>query len=309
MRFMHGSMPARCRRGDSAAQRPGFITIAAMPAAPRVDRRHLLALLAAGLGGTAGAQAPASKRLLVGVEGTLQASGLAARLAEAIGRDTGLRLDWRAGPSDALLPQLERGELDAALTCAPGLEAELLRQNLIHDRRPIATTDLVLVGPALQRATKQRPAAGDPAGLAGGRDAAEALRRIAAVGARGQALYIACGEASGTRHVERALWQAAGLLPGGAWLRSAAAGPGAALALAREQRAYALVERGLWAAQGAGSGLAVLVEGDPRLALTYHVMRAFRAEHPAGKLLTGWLGGPNGRRVVTAFGHGYRAAG
>ncbi len=280
-----------------------------MPALPRLDRRRLLALLAAGWSAQTPAQQPASKRLLVGVEATLQATGLAARLAEAIGRDTGLAIDWRPGASGLLLTQLERGELDAALTHEPELEAALLRQNLIHDRRPVAATALVLVGPAPKRATKKQPASGDPAGVAGSGDAAEALRRIAGAGERGEALYVACGEPSGTRHVEQGLWKAAGPLPVGPWLRTAGPGPGAVLALAREQAAYALVERGLWSAQGAGSGLAVLVEGDPQLAVTYHVMRAFRAHHPAGKLLGAWLGGPNGRRVVAAFGRGYRAAG
>lgn len=279
-----------------------------MPATPHIARRRLLALAAAGWGFGAGAQQPASKRLVVGVEATLQASGLAARLAEAIGRDTGLTIDWRPGASGVLLPQLERGELDAALTHEPEVEAALLRQNLIHDRRPVAATELVLVGPAPKRATKKQPASGDPAGIAGGRDGAEALRRIVAAGERGEALYVASGEPSGTRHVEQALWKAIGPQPVGAWLRSAGSGPGAVLALAREQQAYALVERGLWAAQGAGSGLAVLVEGDARLAATYHVMRAFRVNHPAGKLLVGWLAGPNGQRVVAGYGQGYRRA-
>lgn len=272
-------------------------------------RRRLLGLLAFSTAGLAAAQEPASKRLVVGVEATLQASGLADRLATAIGRDTGLAIDWRPGPSGLLLPQLERGELDAALTHEPELEAALLRQNLIHDRRPVAVTELVLVGPAPKRATKKQPASGDPAGVTGSVDGAEALRRIATAGERGEALYIACGEPSGTRHVEQALWKAAGPLPVGAWLRTAGSGPGAVLALAREQAAYALVERGLWLAQGAGSGLAVLVDGGPQLAVNYHVMRAFRVNHPAGKLLAAWLGGPNGRRAVAGYGRGYRPAG
>lgn len=178
----------------------------------RPDRRRLLALLALGAVGSARGQ-PASKRLVVGVEATLQASGLAARLAEAIGRDTGVSIDWRPGPSGLLLPQLERGELDAALTHEPEVEAALLRQNLIHDRRAVVATDIVLVGPAPKRATRKQPASGDPAGVAGAADGAEALRRIAAAGERGEAVYVASGEPSGTRHVEQALWKAAGPLP------------------------------------------------------------------------------------------------
>lgn len=275
----------------------------------RLDRRHALSLLLVSVAGNAVAQAPASKRLTVGVEATLQASGLASRLAQAIGRDTGLVIDWHPGPSGLLMPQLERGELDAVLGHAPALETALLQHGLAHDRRPVAQAELVLVGPPPRRATKKLTASGDPAGVAGTRDAAEALRRIAAAGARGEALYIACGEPSGPQQVEQTLWQAAGSPLAGLWYRRASAGPSATLALARDQGAYALVERGLWVAEGPGSGLAVLVDGDPRLALTYHVMRAFRAQHPAGKLLTSWLAGRNGQRVVTRFGRGYSAAG
>jgi len=65
----------------------------------------------------------------------------------------------------------------------------------------------------------------------------------------------------------------------------------------------------VWQALGVvGSELAVLVEGDPRLALDYHVMRAFRAPHPAGRLMVSWLAGPTGQQVVAAFARGYRPA-
>lgn len=270
-------------------------------------RRRLLALLAASAAGPTRSQQPVSRRPTVGVEATLQTSGLAARLAEALRRDTGLSIDWRPGPSGLLLPQLERGELDAALAHEPGLEAALVQQNLVHDRRPVAATDLVLVGPAPHRATKKLPASGDPAGVAGSRDGAEALRRIAAAGARGEASFVSFGEPSGSRYLEQLLWKAAGPQPIGPWLRTAGPGPEAVLALARELQAYALVERGLWLARGAGSGLAVLAEGDDRLVVSYHVMLSFRVNHPAGKLMVNWLAGRNGQRVVSAYRRGYRA--
>lgn len=289
-----------------------LINIRRMPGATdrptHPDRRRVLALLAATTSGPVLAQQPASRQPVVGVEATLQASGLAGRLADALRRDTGLAIDWRPGPSGLLLPQLERGEIDAALVHEPGLEEALLRQNLIHDRRPIATTELVLVGPAPRRATKKQPASGDPAGVAGGRDGALALQLIAAAGTRGEAAYVTFGEPSGSRFVEQALWKQAGPQPIGPWLRTAGPGPAAVLAMARELQAYALVERGLWSTRGSGSGLAVLVEGDARLAVTYHIMLSFRVSHPAGKLMVNWLAGRNGQRVVASFGRGYRAA-
>lgn len=273
-----------------------------------LTRRSLVGALAALAALPAFAQRPASKRLHVGVEAALQSSGLARRLQQEIGRDTGLAIEWRAGPSGVLLPLLERGELDAALTHSPEHELALERQNLLHDRRPVVRGDLVLVGPAMRRASRKQPASGDPAGIAGGRDASAALQRIAQAGAQGVAGFVAHGEPSGAREVELALWNALGPQPLGPWLRTAGSGPTAVLDLARQTQGYALIERGVWLARGTGSGLAVMVAGDPRLAATYHVMRSFRANPPGSKLLVSWLAGPSGQRVVRNFGRGYRTA-
>jgi len=247
-------------------------------------------------------------RIVVGCEANLQDSGFIASITQAMARDTGLAVDWRPGPSGALLPALERGELHAALTGAPDTEALLERQGLVHDRRVVALTDHVLVGPAPRKATKKQPASGDPAGVAGGRDIAAALARVAAAGGQQQALYFAHADAGASRIVEQSAWTAAGPQPIGEWLRTAASGPQSALREAAAANGYALVERGIWLAHGKGSGLAVLVEGDPRLATTYRVMRSFRVSHPAGKLFASWLSGPVAGQAIDGFGRGYRGA-
>lgn len=270
----------------------------------RVGRREMLASLLLGAVPLSWAQQPVSRRLTVGIEAALHLSGLGARLGQALARDTGLAIDWRPGPGGLLLAQLERGELDAAIACQPELEEALQRQGLVHDRRPVARGELLLVGPAPRPATRQRAAAGDPAGIAGLKDAAEALRRIAAAGQRDEAAFVTPREPSGERAIEQMLWKAAGPQPLGPWLRTAGTGPAAVLSLAKETGAYALVERGVWLAQGGGA-LASLVVGDPRLVAHYHVMRSFRVQHPGGKLMVNWLAGRNGRRVVGGFGRGY----
>lgn len=247
-------------------------------------------------------------RLIVGCDSNLQASGLVASISQTMARDTGLAPVWQFGPSSALLPALERGELHAAVTGAPDTEALLERQGLVHDRRVVTLTDHVLVGQAPRKATKKQPASGDPAGVAGGRDIAVALARIAAAGGQQQALYFAHADAGASRAIEQVAWTAAGPQPVGDWLRTAATGAPSALREAAAAKGYALVERGIWMAHGAASGLAVLVEGDPRLVTTYRVMRSFRVSHPAGKLFVGWLTGPAGRHAIDGFGRGYRGA-
>lgn len=247
-------------------------------------------------------------RIVVGCDANLQVSGLIASISQVMARDTGIAVAWQAGPSGALLPTLERGELHAALTAAPDTEALLERQGLIHDRRIVAVTDHVLIGPPPRKATKKQPAGGDPAGVAGSRDIAAALARIAEAGGRQQALYFAHADAGASRAIEQAAWTASGPKPVGEWLRTAAGGPLSALREASAAKGYALVERGIWLVHGSGTGLAVLVEGDARLVTTYRVMRAFRASHPAGKLFVSWLAGSAGQHAVAGFGRGYRAA-
>lgn len=236
--------------------------------------------------------------LRLGADQSLVDSGLAAALQKAFGRDTGVAVKLQAGAALPLLETLERGELDAALTNAPEAEAKLEAQGLVHDRRRVAESALVLVGPAPK---KKSP---DPAGIAKMTDAAAALLQLrdAALDQPGTISFLSAGDGSGAHAAEQALWRAAKVAPAAPWY--AKAPPGALVTQARQQSAYALVERGVWAARG-GAPLAVLVEGDPRMALPVHVMRSFRVNHPAGKLFASWVAGPKGRAVVDGQ-RGYR---
>lgn len=238
--------------------------------------------------------------LRLGADQALMESGLAAALQRAFGRDTGVAVQLIGGLALPLLDTLERGEIDAAMTNAPEAELKLDKQGLVHDRQPIADTSLVLVGPAPK---KKVP---DPAGIAKMTDVAQALQQLrdAALANPGSVSFLTLGNGSGSHAAEQALWLAAKLAPAAPWYLKADAASTLA-AQARKQGAYALIERGAWLAQ-AGAPLAVLVEGDARMAMPVHVMRSFRVNHPAGKLFTAWITGPKGRAVVAAH-RGYRA--
>lgn len=236
--------------------------------------------------------------LRLGVDQSLAESGLATALQTAFGRDTGVAVKLQAGSALPLLETLERGELDAALTNTPEAETKLEAQGLVHDRRRVADTALVLVGPAPK---KKKP---DPAGIAKMTDAAAALLQLrdTALDQPGTIVFLSAGDGSGAHAAEQSLWRAAKVAPAAPWYVKAQAGQ--FVVQARQQAAYALVERGVWAARG-GAPLAVLVEGDERMAIPVHVMRSFRVNHPAGKLFTAWITGPKGRAVVAAQ-RGYR---
>ena len=225
----------------------------------------------------------------LGVERALVDSGLTGRLLQGYTRSTGLVVQPVAGTSASVLAALEQGEVDVALTDAPELETRLEKRGLAHDRQAIASGDLVLVGPATGRG---RPV--DPARVAGERDIASALVRLS----QAQARFLGGPEGSGAHLAELALWREAKVSPAGPWHTPTPAGEDA-LSLAAAQGGYTLVERGLWLAKGR-KPLALLVAGDPRMAVPVHAMRSFRVNHPAGKLFLQWMSGPHGRQIVAS---------
>lgn len=257
-------------------------------------RRHLL-LSSAALGvwpawAAAQQRRAATDPLRLGVDPALMQSGLARALQTAFAADTGVAVVLVEMPALPLLESLDRGEVDAALANAPDAEARLEQQGLVHDRRVVARGEFVLVGPP------GKGRAGDPAGIAGAGGIADALTRIAAAAASaaGGLLFLSPGDGSGTHVAEQGLWREAKTAPVAPWYASASVGS-SFVAQVSARRAYALVERGAWAAAGAGS--ATLLRGSPA---PVHVMRGFRVNHPAAKIFVAWIAGPSGRRVVAA---------
>lgn len=262
----------------------------------RIRRRQALALLAAT---TAPAVWAAQKKSLadplrLGVEQGLLDAGLAVVLQKSFGRDTGVAVQLVPGRSVPLLEALERGEIDASMTNAPDQEKQLEKQGLAADRRQVAIGDYVLVGPLEGTGKKAK----DPAGVAGERDVAVALSKIAA----GQFRFIGAPSGSGGHLAALALWRAAQVTPTAAWHFESKGNP---LEQAFAENAYTLVERGLWLAKGR-KPLAILCENDPRMQTAVHMMRSFRVSHPATKLFSQWLESPAGRRV-TGSARGWRA--
>lgn len=225
------------------------------------------------------AQSRAARRgdaLRVGTDPVVER--LARALLRGFGAYSGLATRLDVAPSSALLEAIERGEVDAALSLAPDAETKLLQEGLLHARQQLARVELLLVGPT-------------DAGLARGRDVVEALRNIASTGAR----FVGRNDGSGLHLAEQALWRAAGVAPAPPWYQQADSSP---LVQARADRAHLLLDRAGWIAGPARDKFGVLVEGDSRLEAPLHVVRSFRATHPAGKLFVGWVTGPVGRKVV-----------
>ena len=244
----------------------------------------------------------------LGVDVALIDSGLAQALQRGFGRDTGIAVKLISGPAQALLPALERGELDAAMTNAPALEAQFEAQGFVHERAVVASSEFVIVGPLLKPVEKRKGKAKDkprdPAGLLGAASAIEALQKLRDAASADESIrFLSANDGSGGHLAEQAAWRAAGIAPALPWYQNAR-GSSELLRQARELAAYALVDRGVWLAQG-GAPLALLVQGDSGLRVPVHVMRGFRANHPAARLCARWITGPKGRAIVAAQ-RGYR---
>jgi tungstate transport system substrate-binding protein len=181
---------------------------------------------------------------------------------------------------------------------AKSAEEEFLREGHGVRRFAVMYNDFVIIGPKA-----------DPAGIAGGADTLDALRRIKSAGAA----FVSRGDRSGTHLAELALWTMAGVdidTEKGAWYRETGQGMGPALNTASSMNAYLLADRATWLAFSNRGDLAILVEGDTRLMNQYGVMLVNPERHPSVKRAEGqafidWLVSPEGQAAIA----GYRIGG
>ena len=258
----------------------------------RIHRRKLLvAACLSALGGTSAAQRRSMEEpMRLGVDQALMRSGLAPALERSFELDTGISLRLTSGSAVDVLEATELGETDVVLSNAPWLDSQIEKQGLLHDRHLITMGSLVLVGPtALAKPLDARS------------DIALALQRLADL----KNPFVGPALGSGTQLAEPALWRAAGVVPNTDWYQSTA-DDASMLAQAAELQACFLMELGVWLAQPKVKGYGILVDGDARLSIPVHVLRSFRVNHPAGKLLVKWLAGPRGRNLAAGM-RGYRS--
>jgi tungstate transport system substrate-binding protein len=221
-------------------------------------------------------------------------SGLFAHLLPAFTRATGIGVRVVALGTGQALDVARRGDADVVLVHDRAAEERFVAEGFGGPRHAVMYNDFVVLGPAA-----------DPAGIAGLRDTAEALRRIAAA----RAPFISRGDRSGTHAAELRLWQAAGLDPTtgrGAWYREVGQGMGPALNTAAAQEAYLLADRGTWLAFRNRQSLRLLVEGDQQLFNQYGVMAVNPARHPHVKAaeaerFVAWLVGPPGQAAIADY--------
>jgi tungstate transport system substrate-binding protein len=187
-----------------------------------------------------------------------------------------------------------RGDADVVFVHDRPAEDKFMSEGQGVKRFDVMYNDFVIVGPK-----------SDPAQIAGGKDVAEALRRIAAA----KAAFVSRGDKSGTHAAELRFWKEAGVdLSAGkdGWYREIGQGMGPALNMASSSNAYVLSDRGTWLSFKNRGELAILIEGDKRLFNQYGVMLVNPAKHPNVKAQDGqafidWLISPKGQDAIAGY--------
>ena len=141
---------------------------------------------------------PSERSITVASTTSTEQSGLFGHILPLFTRDTGVSVRVVALGTGQALDVGRRGDADVVFVHDRAAEERFVAEGHAGPRHHVMYNDFVIVGPAA-----------DPAKLAGLRDAAEALRRIA--GAR--APFVSRGDRSGTHAAELRLWGMAGLDP------------------------------------------------------------------------------------------------
>lgn len=213
--------------------------------------------------------AAVARPLQLATTAPIEQTGLLAKVLPRFKQASGVDVQVVRATAAQALAAARKGELDVLLLDEAQAEPDkAAAQSLSARPVPVMFSEFVLVGPK-----------GDPAGAAG-KDVRAALGKIDAT----KSLFISRGDLSVTHEAEQWLWQQAGAKArkGGSH-RACNCGMGSALDIAATAFGYILADKATWQSFRTRGDLVALVEGDPKLALSYslyplHVARQFKGE-------------------------------
>ncbi|HEU5175947.1 MAG TPA: substrate-binding domain-containing protein [Burkholderiales bacterium] len=249
--------------------------------------RHALLLLLGLLSFAAEAQ---QRYITVASTTSTEQSGLFKHLLPVFEKKTGIQVRVVALGTGQALDMGRRGDADAVFVHARPLEEKFVAEGYGVRRHDVMYNDFVLVGPK-----------SDPAGISGGKDAVQALQKIAGK----KAAFVSRGDRSGTHFAELELWKAAGIdiaRDKGSWYREIGQGMGPALNTASGMGAYVLSDRGTWLSFKNRGDLAIAVEGDRRLFNQYGIILVkSSAKRQMGQAFIDWVISAEGQDAIAAY--------
>ena len=234
----------------------------------------------------------APRTVILSTTTSTQDSGLLDVLVPLFEKNTGYSVKTISVGTGQALALAARGEADVTLVHAPALEKKYLAEGKMQDRRLVMYNDFLIVGPEA-----------DPAKIRGERSVVDAMKRIAAAGAR----FVSRGDKSGTHILEGTLWKQADVTPAAPWYIESGQGMGATLGIANDRQAYTLTDRATLLAFSKRVDLKTMVEGDKLLLNIYSVMEVNPANGPkvnaaGGKAFAAFMLAPETQAVIKTFG-------
>ncbi|SPC05988.1 putative ABC-type tungstate transport system, periplasmic binding component [Cupriavidus taiwanensis] len=223
-------------------------------------------------------------------------SGLLKHLLPRFEQKSGVTVKVIAVGSGKAMKMGEMGDVDVLLVHARKMEDAFVAAGYGVNRRDVMYNDFIVVGPA-----------SDPAGVRGGKDVLAGLRKLAASGSK----FISRGDNSGTDVMEKDYWKQLGIEPKGQpWYVNAGLGMGEVLTMAAQMPAYTLSDRATYGAYRARTGLAIAIEGDPKMFNPYGIIAVNPARHPGthykdAMKLVEWITSKEGQDAIA----GYKVAG
>lgn len=207
---------------------------------------------------------------------------------------TGIQVNVVAVGTGQAIKNAQNGDGDVLLVHAKAAEEQFVAEGYGVARFDVMYNDFILVGPP-----------SDPARIAGMRDAAAALKKIAA----SRSTFASRGDNSGTHKKEVSLWKDAGIDPtadSGSWYRETGSGMGATLNTAVGMGAYALTDRGTWISFKNKGDFRIVVEGDKNLFNQYGVILVNSKKHPKVKVDEGqafidWILSDEGQSAIARY--------
>jgi tungstate transport system substrate-binding protein len=185
----------------------------------------------------------------------------------------------------------KNGDVDVTLVHARPSEDKFVAEGHGVNRRDVMYNDFIIVGPV-----------NDPAGVKGGKDVLAGMKKIV----DSKAKFVSRGDNSGTDQMEQAYWKQIGAKPTGNAYVSAGLGMGEVLTMAAEMQAYTLTDRATYGAYKAKTGLAIAIEGDPKMFNPYGIIAVNPAKYKDANYkgamqLIEWITSEKGQKNIAAF--------
>lgn len=222
---------------------------------------------------------------------------LFAKIAKMFEADTGYKVVSIAeGPRPGLAEAMREGKVDFLTMHSGDITTDLVADGYAVNMRPWAKNDLILIGPA-----------SDPAKIAGYKDGAAALKRIAET----KSNYVDL-KGIGSRELGNSLWKKAGVKPMGDWVvRDDAIDHDDILGFVERHNAYIIIGRlPVTTGKLGPHHLKIMVDRDPVMRRPYISMEASAERFPdanvkGARALNDYLLSDKIQRFLAGYGREY----